>query len=457
MNVYNDLDLEYIFSVLPEIRRIIFSYLCQYNDNIFIFRQVSKSFYYMPLYTKIKVSDQPLSFLKKFIKINPIHYLSITKYNRYLLKLPLTFFNSLQKIKIESFNTKQLYFFCKYFSVLPITNLKIKYCEDKIPQNILQFEHLQRLDITVTCKQNEDLVLNLLRTNQKMLCKLKINCYANMNIDIKKFSEMIAKHLSLEILDCSRNLLIPKMMTPKLKYLRCHFSYAPEYLYYSKRLRTINMYNISNLDLEIIFETLECIEWVYLSGKNTNIDSLPYSDEYKYKKLIWNPQLDEKWESYDGSSCLISVKSQFLKSLYLTNFTIKKFEMSRPELLRSIYFIDICILTRLYLPKVETFKIENFSINPLTLDLDNFRFPKLKNLNLSCCLLSKPFFFPSIRSLNLHNSIIENVDILLLLRRHKKLKDTFFYHNDWNGQLENRKLQTFLHSQKIKYYEPDMW
>ena len=126
------IDLYTIFRNFPELKREIFSYFDKYDDNIFIFRQLARSFYYLPLYDKLVLSKQPMSFLKKFLKINKISKFHIRNNNPKMYKLPVELFGSLEKLTIDSLTEREFHFFCKYFSVLPIVNLKIKFLEKKI-------------------------------------------------------------------------------------------------------------------------------------------------------------------------------------------------------------------------------------------------------------------------------------------------------------------------------------
>lgn len=353
---------------------------------------------------------------------------------------------------------RELYFFCKHFSQFPIVNLHIKYCTCKLPDTILRFNKLRTLDITITSKDNEEMVFNLIRLNRHTLRKLKVGVYTGRNIDEQRLARTIEENLSLEVLEIRGDIFTHKMITPRMKHPRARFLYAPEHLYDLTRLVTLNAYGIRNHDLDTLFRTLECVEWVYLSGVSSNIESIRYSEDYKYKKLIWKPWSFEPddYEPYDFTSCDLFVKSKNLRSFYLTTFAIRRFELSSPETLKTIHFSDIQTLEPLFFPEVVELDIDNFHLNPEVLNLDHFRLPKLRYLSLHKCLISRPFWFRSLRSMNIQNSIVM-IDMLHTVQRHFGLRDILFFNNEWCDTFDKSRLQTHFHSRKIDVSDYAQW
>jgi len=98
--IYKVMDLYEIFLRIPDIRDIIFSYLDKYQDNLYVFRKLSKSFYYIHLYdhlritklnTNNKYSNQPKKFIKNFLQSNKIKSLYISDFNKKLLQMDFFF------------------------------------------------------------------------------------------------------------------------------------------------------------------------------------------------------------------------------------------------------------------------------------------------------------------------------------------------------------------------------
>lgn len=455
------IDLYIIFRNFPELKREIFSWFDKYDDtfSISIFRQLDRSFYYLPMYEKLVVSKQPISFLKKFLTINKVRKLHIQNNNNKIYKLPIKLFGFLEKIIIDSLDAREFYFFCKYFSALPIVNLKINYCTCKFPHNILQFNKLKTLDITITRKDNEDLIFNFLITNKATLRKLKIGVYTGRNIDEQLMVKTIRENLSLEFIDIRGDLFSHDMIKPRTKIIRARFEHIPNRVNDLRYILSLRVCNIRNYDLPIIFNTLEVVEWVSLSGMLSNIDSIRYSDDYKYARIIWKPSHYEPdiYEPYDNTSCDIIVKSRNLHGFYLTTFTINSFELSNPSKLNRIYLSDVCFLKPVCFPRVTEIEIDNFSMNPETFNINMFKLPKLKNLNMFCCLVTTQFVFKSLKSLNIQNSIVY-IDILNILRKHRNIKSILFYHNSWSEELyDKNRIEQYLHSNRIDYYDSKDW
>lgn len=460
------IDLYTIMGDFPELREIILSYFDKYFNKYdetdfnakHTIRQLSRSYYYLPLYEKLNIGKQSLTFLKKFLIINKIRKLHIVDNNNKLYRLPIQLFNSLEKLTIDSLNTKEFYFFCKYFSVLPINNLKINYCSCKYPDNLLQFNKLKTLDITITSKDNEELIFNLLKINKHTLQKLKIGVYTGKNIDEQLMAKIIEENLSLEFIEIRGDLFSYNMIKPRTKIIRACFEYQPTYIKSLTYLVSLEMFNIKNDDLPIIFNTLILARWIYLSGKSSNIDSVRYSEDYKYKRVIYKPWgwEPDDYEQYDYTYSNVLVKSNNLRSFYLSSFTINKFELTNPDILDHFTIADVCFLKPVCFPKVVEITIENYNMNPETFNINNFTLPKLKYLNMHRCLVTTQFVFRSVKSLNIQNSII-NIDMLHTMYRHRSIKSILFYHNDWSELYDKKKLVQYLKSKRIDYYNSNDW
>lgn len=454
------IDLYTIFTNFPELKREIFSWFDKYDDTfqISIFRQLDRSFYYLPLYEKLVIYKQPISFLKKFLTINKVRKLHIINNNSKLYKLPIKLFSSLEKITIDSLDEREFYFFCKYFSVLPIINLKINYCTCKFSDNLLQFNKLKTLDIHITRKDNEDLIFNFLKTNKDTLRKLKIGVYTGRNINEQLMAKIIKENLSLDFIDLRGDLFSYDMINPRTKIIRARFTYDRNHVNDLRYILSLRMYDIKNSDLPIIFNTLEVVQWVSLSGLSSNIESIQYSDDYKYSRIIWKPSQYEPdtYQPYDNTSCDIIVKSRNLNSFYLTTFTINSFELSNPNKLNRIYLSDVNFLKPISFPRVTEVDIDNFIMNPEIFNINMFKLPKVKNLNIFCCLITTQFVFKTIKSLNIQNCII-NIDILNTLKQHKNIKSILFYHNNWSVSYNKIQIEKYLHSKRIDYYDSKDW
>lgn len=449
------MDFSTVFGIL---HKEIIAYLCKYEDNRFIFRQLSRAFYYMPSYDRLVVNKQPPSFLTRFFTIHPVKSLRVRQHHRKLCRLPPTLFHGLEKIVVESMEARELYFFCKYFSQFPIVNLHIKYCTCRLPDTLLGFNELRTLDITITSKENEDTVFNLVRLNAHTLRKLKVGVYTGQNVDEERLARVIEENLSLEVLHIRGNIFTSKMITSRMRYLRSRILYKPDYVYNLRYLLTLNMHGIHNHDLVALFGALECVEWVSLSGKSCNIDSLRYSDDYKYKKLLWKPFAFEpdNYEPYDFTSVDLDVRSKNLRSFHLTAFTIRRFRLSRPEILKTMYFSDVQTLEPLFFPEMVELEVENFHLNPEAFVLDHFRLPRLRCLSMHKCLITQPFLFKSLRSLNIQNSVVM-IDMLHTVRHHYGLRNILFFHNDWDDTFHPDQLKAYSHSRKIDVYDTKEW
>ena len=392
------MDLYDLFS-LSDIKDFIMSYLCKYNDNIYIFRMLCKSFYYLPLYHKFKVENvycknkyisQSKSYIQNFLKINKIKKLYINKYNKHIYVNP-TFYSHLQKIKVDSLSEKQFYFFVKYFSKFSIQNLKLNYIEFKYPDILLKFNQLKTLDITITCKENEDIIFELLKVNQDTLRKLKIGIYTEKGIDEQKLVQIIKNFLKLEYINIRGDLFSYDMIKSNMKIIINPFKFDFSKINTLKYLYTLRLNFVKNVYLEPIFSSLEIIETLSLYGISSNYET--YNDEIyeKYQNIISKSNYDEDHEEYDYTVGKIIIKSPNLNHIFLSDFTIEQIELPVENSLKSIYINDVCFKKEIYLPKLIEFTVENSRINPENVDLKLFKFPKLKDISIHHCIIKDVF------------------------------------------------------------------
>jgi hypothetical protein len=358
-----------------------------------------KSFYYLPLYHKFKVENvycknkyisQSKSYIQNFLKINKIKKLYINKYNKHIYVNP-TFYSHLQKIKVDSLSEKQFYFFVKYFSKFSIQNLKLNYIEFKYPDILLKFNQLKTLDITITCKENEDIIFELLKVNQDTLRKLKIGIYTEKGIDEQKLVQIIKNFLKLEYINIRGDLFSYDMIKSNMKIIINPFKFDFSKINTLKYLYTLRLNFVKNVYLEPIFSSLEIIETLSLYGISSNYET--YNDEIyeKYQNIISKSNYDEDHEEYDYTVGKIIIKSPNLNHIFLSDFTIEQIELPVENSLKSIYINDVCFKKEIYLPKLIEFTVENSRINPENVDLKLFKFPKLKDISIHHCIIKDVF------------------------------------------------------------------
>jgi hypothetical protein len=258
------MDIYELFSRYKGIQKDIFSYFNKYEDNILVFRILSKNFTKLDLYDiliiqKLKNKNQTKSYIKNFLFYNNIKKLYIHNFNKKLLMIDSHLYSNLKKITIESFSEKDFYFFTKYFSKLPIQNLKLLYLKFKYPNILCEFKNLIKLDIHITMKENEDIIFELLKINKNTLRKLKIGIYTGKNIDKQKLKSIIESDLKLENIDIRNDLFSYKMIHPMTKKIHCIFPYNTNEIYTLKYLIYLRMHSVKNNDLKNIFNILEYV------------------------------------------------------------------------------------------------------------------------------------------------------------------------------------------------------
>jgi hypothetical protein len=457
------MDLYEIFYRLPDMKDHIMSYFSKYEDNIYIFRMLSKSFNHLNIYHKLKIEkfyyktkykNQSKTYIQNFLKDNKIKKLKITEYNKHIYVDP-KYYSNLQKISVDSLDEKQFSFFVKYFSKFPIQSLKLKYMDIKYTNNLLQFNQLKTLDITITKKENEDIIFELLKINKNTLRKLKIGIKTGRGIDEQKLVDIIKNNLKLEYIDIRGDLFTYDMIKSNTKIIIRNFKCDFSQIYKLKYLQKLRLHSVKNIHLESIFNSLEMIESIALWGMASNYET--YNDEIyeKYKDIIYVDQYDDDHEKYDDTIGKINIKSPFLNHIFLHGFTIDHIELPNINSLESLYIEDVFFKKAIYLPKITHFTIENYKMNPENFNIKFFKFPKLCELNIHHCVLNDLFVYNKIKLLNIQHSLL-NINLLYLLKKHHNLKNILFFYNKYNN-MNKLEIIKYLKSKKIDCDDNKEW
>lgn len=357
-------------------------------------------------------------------------------------------FSSLKKLVIDDIDTeKNFYFLMKYFSDIPIENLKLKYLTIPYSRILLRFNKLKKLDITITSKKNENIIFDLLLLNKHRLKKLKIGVYTSKDIDEKKLVNIIEDNLRLEYIDIRSDLLTPKMLFSNIKTISDPFVFTFEYLSKLTNIINLRITILKNSDLNLLLNQLELVESISLWGTTNNYEI--YSDEDKINyPFLFDTELYDNILPYDGSSASVSIRSPYLKHLFLNGFTISDFELKNPEKLRYFTIEDVYFKCNVFLPKVLVFTVENIIINPLHFDIHLFKLSQCKELNIHNVLLRQSIIFNKLEYINIQNSMIRFC-FYGFLQKHKKLKEVLFYNNKYDIEYDQEKLESYAQKKKI--------
>lgn len=443
----------------PDLKNYIFSFFCpySYDDNKFILRQLSRSFYHLPLYNTLVVDKQSKSFLIKFCKTNKITKLKIRNHNRHLYEIPRSLLSSVRKIIIDDLNTVHLHIFLNLFSRFHIENIKINYCTCILPKTLLRFMSLKKLDIHITSKENEDLVFDLLILNENTLKKLKIGIYTGRNIDETKVQDIIEDNLKLEYISIRGDLLRYNMIKPCTKFIYHSFSYISDHVQQLQYLQTVRLEKVNNHDLEVIFKNLLVVESLSLWGSLSNYDHADHIEGHPYEYVLVDYDDLDLTIPYDGTIANISVTSTRLTRVFMHGFTIHDFILTNPYSIEFMSLEDVYFMTPIYLPKLKELHVENMLMNPENFKIDMFKVPKITDISLLHCIINNLFVFNSLKLLNIQHSII-SVDMIHLLSRHKNLKHVLFFYDSWSyPQFDKRNLIKYLESKKIEFHDHKEW
>lgn len=447
------IDLYSFLRNYSDLKGLVFSYLCKYEDNKFILRQLSKSFYYLPLYDTLCVDKQSKSFLTRFFRVNRIHTLRIRDHNKNLYKIPRDLLSGVKKIVVHSLNTKELYLLCNLFSRFHVTNMKIKYSTCLLPESLLRFHSLQRLDMTITSKNNEDIVFDLIRLNKTTLTKLKIGIYTGKGVDEPKLQNIIETDLRLAHIEIRDDLFTYGMIKPCTKYIRPRISYVPTQVRSLQYIVHLRLKNVSNHDLVTITDNLLVVERLSLWGTLSNFDHVIQKEGHKYEYVVHVYDDHNLSNAYDGTVADVVIRSTRLSFLFMNGFTINGFTGTH---LKEMMIEDVCFMKPIYLPHLQILYVENMVMNPENFKMHVFKLPKLRDINLLNCLVNDLFVFNSLKSINIQNSII-SLSMEHLIKRHKRLTSTLFYNNQWPPEFEKEKIVRYLQSRRISVHDAEEW
>ena len=452
----NNENLYYFFDTYPDITKYILNFFCKYDDNKFIFRQLSKSFYHLPLYDSLVVDKQSRSFLIKYLKINKIKTLVIYHHNKNLYKIDPKLLSSIHEIIIDVLNEKELYLVLNLFSRFRINILKIMYCTCQYPNEmLLRYNSLIDLDITITSENNQDAVFNLLLLNKKSLERLSVHIYTGKNINETRLQTIIEKDLKLKYIDIRGNLVKYEMIKPCTKHIVDTFRYESIHVKRLQYLVHFSLNNVKNKDLSTIFDNLLVVKMISLYGEICNIDHIDDIENHPHKYILRKYDDEEEMIDYDGTISDVNVKSPYLSSISMHCFTINEFNLVNPMCLFYMTIKDVHFVKPLYLPRLEILYVENRNMNPENFQMSIFKLPKLQDLSLLKCVVRDLFVFNALKSINIQHSII-SLDIIHLIKKHKHLKSTLFFFNNWIS-LNHDKLINYFKLKKIDFHDEKEW
>lgn len=447
-------DLYSFMATFTDLRDLVFSYLCPYEDNRSVLRQLSTSFYNLPLFETLAINRQPRAFLARFFRTNRVRKLVIRSHNRNLFRIPRDPFQHVHKINAHSLDGKELHLMCKLLSRFCVTNLRIKYCTCTLPTSISSFCSLERLDITITSKENQDAVFNLLRSNRATLKKLKIGIYTGNGIDEAKVQEIIERDLRLEHIDIRGDLFSYEMIRPCTRRIAPVIPYVEsktDMLRYIVRLR---LEGLANRHLPILFRTLAVVEKLSLYGGLENYEHVSYIDNNPFEYVLRSYGRDLSLP-YDGSVANIeTVQSAALTFLFMNGFTIRSLP---PAPLKEMILEDVCFLKPVNLPVLQSLFVENEVMDPTRFTLATFTMPRLNTLSLIHCLIKDAFLYHHLTNIAIQHSII-SIDVGHLIQKHKQyLTSVLFYMNRWPEGFIKEELLRFAKQLRIEAREPGDW
>lgn len=437
----------------PDLREVVFSFLCRYEGEKFLLRQLSKSFNHLSLYTRLSIRKQSRAFLYRFLKTHQIHTLVMNQHNRNLYKLPNTVFSYMRKLIICSLEEKEFYICCNFFSrCQKIKNLKIIYYEYTIPLVVLRFSRLATLDICITRKTNEDIVFQLLHINKTTLGKLKIGIYTGYDIDERQLQTIIEDELRLEYLGLRGDLVTPKMIKPCTRYIRHIITYAPESVYRLSYLIKLRVKDVSNTSLSILCRNLYIVEelsvWGVLSNYRHMTADHPHADDF----LVNTDRMDLS-VPYDNTTANVVISSR-LSSLFLYGFTVCDFDVGNS--ITRLMVEDVCFKQPVYLPSLYSLYIDNMMIDPKDFSIYIFKTPRVRQVSILRCLVREFFVFNAMRSLNMQHCKI-SIDMEHIIRKHKNLRDVLFYVNTWERDFRIETFTRLLKARRIEHHDSTEW
>lgn len=450
------MDLYSFLRTFTDLRRLMFSFLCKYEDNRFILRQLSKSFYNLPLFETLSIDRQSKAFLTRFFRTNQIRKLIICNHNPNLFRIPRETFQHVRKIVIKSLDAKELYLLCKLFSRFHITNLKIKYCTCPLPTSLLSFSSLERLDICITSRENQNTVFSFLHLNRTTLKKLKIGIYTGKGVDESKVQEIIEQDLQLEYIGIRGDLFTYDMIRPFTNHITQIIPYIESKTHMLRYVVQLRLEGVANDHLSTIFKSLVMVERLSLYGNLENFDHVSSITNHVEEFILRDYDERDLSVSYNGTIANIDiVQSKGLTFLFMKGFTIGNF----PDFpLKEIMIEDVCFTKPIFLSVLHNLYIENEVMNPTRFTLAIFRLPRLKEISLIHVLVKDMFVYHQLRFINIQHSII-SIDMEHMMKKHKRyLKSVLFYMNRWSFEgFDKEKLLKLTRTLRIDAREPEDW
>lgn len=382
--------------------------------------------------------------------VHTIRKLRIENHNRHLFQIPRYLLSHINKMVITTLNEKELYLLFNLFSRFHVTNLKIKYCTCKMPSQLLRFHSLERLDITITSKENEDTVFNLILMNKDTLRKLKIGIYTGKEIDEQKLQRIIEENLRLEYIDIRGDLLMYPMIKPCTKYIAQPFVYVNQHINKLTYLVRLRLCDVTNHNLTTLLTNLLVVERLSLWGLLSNYDHVRNTDSHTYSRILHKYDDMDFSRPYDRTFAKnIVIKSTRLSFLFLHGFTIETLESHTIE---DFVFEDVCVLKEVIFPKVHSMYIENMIMNPDCFHMNKFILPKLKSMSLLNCVIHEMYRRYPLTNINIQSSIIR-IDMGKLIRTHRKLKNVLLYNNYWIAEYDKKSLIKYMKQRRISGFD----
>ena len=448
-------DLYSFLRTFTDLRDLVFSYLCKHEDNRFVLRQLSRSFYNLSLFQTLSVDKQSRAFLTRFFRTNRVRKLILRNHNRNLFRIPRETLRHVRKIIMYSLNEKEIHLSCTLFSRVPVINLKMVHCTGPLPRSLSLFSSLQHLDIVITSRDNQDIVFDLLRLNRATLKKLKIGIYTSRGVDEAAMQEILVRDLRLEHIDVRADLFTYDMIRPCTRRIAPIIPYIESKNTMLRSIVRLRLDGLVNRHLPILFKNLSVVEQLSLFGGLSNFEHVPYKDGHEFGYILRDYDDRDLSIPYDGTMANVdAVQSEALAFLYMKGFTIGDFPDTP---LKEMMITDVCFVRPVYLSVLKDLYVENEVLNPRCFSITAFRLPRLTSLGLIHCLVKDVFVYNRLGSLNIQHSII-SIDVRLLMRRHKRyLKTLLFYSNQWPEWFDKEGSLRLARTLHINAREPEDW
>ena len=449
------MDLYTLFLEKQDIRNYIFSFLKysnQEDDTYLKIRLLSKEFSLLPVIEHVTIErEQSLARLKRLFRRNPVRSVYICQHNRHLYKIEPSLLSSVRELRLYDLPSRDARICLNFFSRFSLKSFDLGCVDMILPDSLLRLDSLINLRITITKKENEALVFQLLRQNSSSLRDLDISFYTREDINTVELCSILeSKHMRLETLYTRPDLFTYFMIRPTMRSLRmCIPFVATEY---SRMVDLIHLHveKLTNNDVSILCSHLQKIQSLSLYGEETNIPFLTKSADYADRSLIRVPDylsLHEK--RYDGSIVEVNLQSPFLRRLSLSMFTVSRLRLIDPTRLKHLELNDVSLQHPVHLPQLTELTIENTILDPRHVFIRNIIAPRVSTLDLSRCRLQHPFSFHRLQRLTLNYCIL-SLYFTRFLKKQKRLhmlliNDTLFDH-----YMDYKSVETLSQANKIQ-------